>query len=90
MDSSRKTELRHRVEARRRELEARAHELAADTSAAGREKSKELSSLLGELKQQTAEHWDELTDAAADRLNHWLTRTDAATQDTRTGSGTSG
>jgi len=76
MADARTTELKHRVEARRKELEARLHELAADTSASSREAADRVRESLDDLRDQAVERWEELSQAARARLDEWLRRTD--------------
>ena len=67
-----KKELKDRVEAKRKRLEARISELKADTRAEAREESGKLQRKLEEIKDATSEGWDDLSDKAAARLNKLL------------------
>jgi gas vesicle protein len=77
MTSDPRTELKHRVEARRAALESRLHELAAESSATAKDTSKQISERLDSLKKEISDGWDDLGDAAAERLNHWLRDTES-------------
>lgn len=71
-----KEELRDRVEARKKRLEARISELKADSRSEAREESKKLERQLDELAKDLKSGWDDLTDAVAGKLNAWLKRDD--------------
>jgi chaperonin cofactor prefoldin len=71
-DDESKAELRDRVEARKRELEARIATLKADARASARDEVNELDAKLRDLQQTTKEGWEALTEATAAKLNQWL------------------
>ncbi|MDY7108535.1 MAG: hypothetical protein SYC29_07840 [Planctomycetota bacterium] len=65
-------ELRHRVEAKRKMLEARLEEAKADAAGATNDTMRSLRAKLRELDEQIGDGWDSLTEEAAARLNRWL------------------
>lgn len=65
-------ELRTRVKAKRKELEARLYELEADGRAAANEGAQHARQKLDELNQLLRDGWDNLSQSAASRLNEWL------------------
>lgn len=67
-------ELKHRVQARRKELEAKLHEKLADAHAGSSEAAEKIKKQLSELKEATKEGWDNLRDSTVDKLNQWLDR----------------
>lgn len=67
-----KDELRSRVEARRKRLEARVEELKADASASARREKDEIERELSSLRSTLAKGWDNLTEEVAGKLNEWL------------------
>lgn len=72
MTMSEKKELKDRVEARRKRLEARISELKADSRAQAREERDKLQKKLDGIKSATSEGWENLSDKAAARLNELL------------------
>jgi hypothetical protein len=70
--SSAINELRHRVEAKRKMLEARLEETKVGTFAARSEAARELRAKLRELDERIGDGWDTVTEEAAARLNEWL------------------
>ncbi|GEM_PF-3346603 len=73
--STQTEELKHRVLARKKELEARLEKLQADTAQARNENAEKLRRKLRELQNTLSEDWDNMKDATIERLNQWL-RTD--------------
>jgi hypothetical protein len=65
-------ELRHRVKAKRRMLEAKLEEAKADAAGAANDTVRDLRSTLRELDEKIGDGWDSLTEDAAARLNRWL------------------
>lgn len=65
-------ELRDRVEAKRKRLEARIAELRADTRAEARAERARLEKRLEHLAASLQGGWESLTDEAARTLNAWL------------------
>lgn len=74
MGISEKEELRDRVEAKRKELEAKLSEAKASGRREGREGTEQLEERLGELKETLAGGWDQLTEGVASKLNDWLSK----------------
>lgn len=72
MDSSEKTELKERVESRRKELEAELERLKADARADARERQRGIEGKLHELQSVLKTGWDRVSEGAARRLNEWL------------------
>jgi DNA anti-recombination protein RmuC len=68
----RRDELKNRVEAKQRELQARYLELKADTQERAREERDRVKRKLEELQEAIVEGWDNLTDRVAAKLNDWL------------------
>lgn len=66
--------LKDRVEAKRKELEARLSELKADTREGSSEKIKEVREALDDLGAAAKEGWDNLSELAAKRINEILGR----------------
>lgn len=67
-------ELKARVEARRKALEARLYELEADARHKMSDHAEKLRGRLGELQELLADGWTALTEQAAARVNTWLRR----------------
>jgi len=67
-----KNELRSRVEAKRRRLEARVEELKADATAAARKEREEAERELASLRSTLTEGWENVTERVAKKLNEWL------------------
>lgn len=66
------SELRHRVEARKKELEASLERAKADAQGKVSKTAERIQLKLYELNDHLREGWDNLSDAVADRLNGWL------------------
>ena len=69
---SRKAELRARVEARRKELEAKIARAKADAIGASNEAIDEAKAKLAELEKLVVDGWEKLSEKAAGKLNEWL------------------
>ncbi len=67
-----KQELKTRVVAKQKELEARIATLQADAGAAAREERAKLERKLREAKEQVKNGWDQMTEDVAAKLNAWL------------------
>ena len=65
-------ELKNRIESKKLSLQAKIKELQADTQATSREEAQKLQSKLDSLNESIKGGWDDLTDAVAGKLNHWL------------------
>jgi phage-related protein len=70
--TSHKEELKHRIEAKRKELEAKLQSLQADAHGDAAEKKKQIQQRLSELDQTLRQGWDDLSEDVARRLNEWL------------------
>lgn len=68
----RKDELKNRVQAKQRELEARYLELKADAQERTREERARVKRKLDELQETVKDGWDSLSDRVAAKLNDWL------------------
>lgn len=69
---SEKDELRDRVEAKRKRLEARLAELKADSRAEARDERERLEKQLADVGASLREGWENLSEKAAGKLNEWL------------------
>jgi DNA anti-recombination protein RmuC len=67
-----KQELKNRFEAKRKRLEARLAELKADSAQKRSESAEETQKKLDELNNAVKDGWDNLSDAAAERINKML------------------
>ena len=67
-----RTELKSRMEARRKEMEARLAELKADASGKQRELVDSLEKDFHSMSDAVQEGWDQLTDKTVAKLNEWL------------------
>lgn len=65
-------ELRMRVTAKKKELEAKLHTIGADASAKAREERAKAKAKLDELQQTMKQGWNDLTEDVAAKLNGWL------------------
>lgn len=70
--SAQTEELKHRVLARKKELEARLETLQADTAQAKNENAEKVRRKLRELQNTLSEDWDNMKGATIERLNQWL------------------
>ena len=66
------SELRHRVQAKRKRLEARLEEARADAREASRRTADTIRAKLGEIDDHLRDGWDDLTDATLGKINAWL------------------
>lgn len=69
---SQKDELKNRVEAKQRELQARLSELKANTQQRSREELTRIETKLRELKDVLKEGWEDLSESTTRRINQWL------------------
>jgi len=67
-----KTELKARIEAKRKELEAQIARLKADSIGGANDSLVKLQKKLSGLEEDLHSGWDNLTEAAAGKLNRWL------------------
>lgn len=67
-----KAELKARIEAKKKELEARIAKLKADSVGGANETLSKLQDKLTHLEGDLKHGWDNLTEAAAGKLNRWL------------------
>ncbi len=67
-----KQELKARVTAKKKELEARLATLRADAGAAARDERAKIESKLSELKTSMTDGWNDLTEDVSAKLNGWL------------------
>ena len=68
----RKDELKTRVEAKQRELQARYLELKADAQERTREERDRVKRKLDELQEAVKDGWHNVSDRVATKLNDWL------------------
>lgn len=73
-DTLEKQELKQRVLARKKDLEASLHRLEAEGSDKAKDTAERVKDSLAELETTLREGWDNLSDAAAERVNDWLSR----------------
>lgn len=69
-----KEELKDRINVRKHELLARLAELKADVRHEAVETRETISERLHELEEMLEDGWDNLSDAAAAKLDRWLNR----------------
>lgn len=65
-------QLKDRIEAKRKHIEARILELKADASEKSHAKAKELEHELRDLKRYLSDGYENLQDATVSKLNEWL------------------
>jgi len=65
-------ELKHRAQAKRKELEARLHEMQADAHSAKSDAMETIKRKLDDLQDAAREGWDNLSEATAKRVNDAL------------------
>jgi len=65
-------ELRDRIEAKKKRLEARISELKADARSTSRVEAQKLQAQLDDLGDSLKEGWNDLSEAVAGKLNDWL------------------
>jgi hypothetical protein len=70
------TELRARIEAKRKELEAQIAKLKADSISGTNDSLHKLQKRLSNLEADLHTGWDNMTDAVAGKLNRWLSDKD--------------
>lgn len=71
---SKQEELKDRIKAKQRELEARFSELKADSRAEARTERDSVKSRLDELQEAIKDGWDNMSDRVSAKLNEWLDR----------------
>lgn len=69
---SQRDELKDRVEAKKLRLQAKLHELKADTRSTSRDEVRKLQAKLDALSEDLKGGWDSVTEKAASKLNEWL------------------
>lgn len=69
---TRTEELKHRVLARKKELEARLEQMKADAQHSRHESAEKIRGKLRELESVVGEGWNDMKEATAERLNRWL------------------
>ncbi|MBZ0252772.1 MAG: hypothetical protein K8I02_05470 [Candidatus Methylomirabilis sp.] len=69
---SQKDELKDRLLAKKKKLEAKLHEARADARKEGRESAKDIEKKLGEIDKTLKEGWDNLSESVMARINKWL------------------
>lgn len=69
---SQQAELKDRIDAKKKRLEAKISELKADARSTSREESKKLQSKLDALGDSLKDGWDDLSETVAGKLNAWL------------------
>ncbi|MCA9575785.1 MAG: hypothetical protein R3B40_27965 [Polyangiales bacterium] len=69
---SQKSELKDRVIAKQKYLEARLVELRADARRDAREEARRIEESLDHVKASVKDGWDSLTEEASRKLNRWL------------------
>jgi len=67
-----KLELKLRVEARIKAIQAQLGTLAADTTAEGQKRKQQLAARLKDAETEIMAGWEKLTDQGASKLNEWL------------------
>ena len=72
MDNEQRDELKQRVEAKRKRVEARVHELRADATEESRRKADELEAQLDSVKQSLRDGYENLESAAVEKINSFL------------------
>jgi hypothetical protein len=65
-------ELKHRIEAKKRELQSKLETYKADKHADAAERSKEIHTKLNDLETNIKNGWENLSEATAAKLNDWL------------------
>lgn len=65
-------QLKDRVAARRKELEAKLHTLRADTRQKASEEATEIEAKLEQMKEAVKDGWDRLSEASSKKLNKLL------------------
>jgi len=75
---SERAELKDRIEAKRKELEARLASFKADGRKSSRESKQALEERLAELETTLSDGWDQMSEKVAAKLNRWLDKGDDA------------
>ncbi|HBP18088.1 MAG TPA: hypothetical protein DEA08_09890 [Planctomycetes bacterium] len=70
--TSERAELQDRIEAKRKELEARLASFKADGRKHSRESKQALEERLAKLEESLAQGWDDMSEKVAAKLNRWL------------------
>jgi len=71
-----KTELKARIEAKRKEIEAQIARLKADSIGGANDSIVKLQSKLSNLENDLQTGWDNVSEAVAGKLNRWLSDKD--------------
>jgi hypothetical protein len=72
--SLRTEELKNRVEAKQKQLQARLSELKADAQSKTADEIEQIKAKLKTLQETVRDGWDSMTDATTRKLNDWLER----------------
>lgn len=67
-------ELKNRIKAKQRELEARFEELKADSRSEVRTERDRVRTKLNELQEAIKDGWDNMSDRVSAKLNDWLNK----------------
>lgn len=67
-------ELKDRIRARKRAMQAKLSELTADSRAEAREARDKIKRSLDELEESVKDGWDSMSESVRTRLNRWLDR----------------
>ena len=70
-------ELKNRVPAKQKELEARLSELKADAQGKTADEIDRIKTRLSEVRETVKDGWDNLSEQSAKKLNEWLKRAQA-------------
>lgn len=65
-------ELKHRIEAKKMELQSKLETMKADTHAEAVKHKSDIRTKLNELEMHVKNGWENLTESAATKLNDWL------------------
>lgn len=65
-------ELKHRIEAKKKELQSKLETYKADKHADAAENSKKIQTKLDELEMHVKNGWENVSEAAAAKLSEWL------------------
>lgn len=69
-----KSELRDRIEARKKDIQSKVAALKADTKGAWRENIERLEKERASVEELIKDGWENVTEAVAKKLNDWLKR----------------
>ena len=75
---SERAELKDRIKAKRKELEARLASFKADGRKNSRESKQAIEERLTELENTLSEGWDQMGEKVAAKLNDWLDKTESS------------